>query len=90
MVMFTSIRNFVSSINRIDPLFILEWASTSILLVGVALTSANIYPMNIYFSLAGNIGWLFVAWAWRKWSIITVQAVITVIYLVGMVRELLF
>ena len=85
--MFTRIRNFVEQVNY---LFILEWLSTGVLLTGVALTAANVYPMNIYMSLLGNIGWLIVAWNWRKWSIITVQAVIVTIYLVGMVRELLF
>lgn len=85
--MYIALRNFVS---RLDFLFILEWVSTGILLVGVTLTSFNIYPANVYLSLLGNFGWLFVACAWRKWSIITVQAVITIIYIVGIIREFFF
>ena len=84
--MFTRLKDFAT---QVDTLFVLEWVSTSILLVGVVLTSFNIHPLNIYVSLLGNLGWLVVAWIWRKWSIITVQAVISVIYIVGMVRELL-
>jgi ABC-type siderophore export system fused ATPase/permease subunit len=79
-------------IEKLRPslLFFLEWASTGFLLTGVALTSFNIYPMNIYLSLIGNVGWLFVSLAWRKWSIITVQFVIVMIYIVGMIREYFF
>ena len=38
--------------------FWLEWISTLILIAGVVLTSFNIYPLNIWLSLAGNAGWL--------------------------------
>lgn len=74
-------------INRFDYLFFLEWVSTGILLTGVALTAVNIYPLNIYVSLVGNIGWLFVALCWKRPSIITVQLVISVIYLIGLFNK---
>jgi hypothetical protein len=67
---------------------ILEWSSTAVLLVGVYLTAVNIYPMNVYISLAGNFGWLVVAVLWRKWSLLTVQLVIVGIYLYGMLTTL--
>lgn len=84
MDMTTHIKNFVT---RFDYLFFLEWCSTIILLTGVALTSLNIHPLNLYISALGNLGWLFVALIWRKWSIITIQVVITIIYSFGIVRE---
>ena len=68
--------------------FVLEWAATVLLIVGVALTSWNIYPLNIYVSLAGNFAWLLVALLWRKWSLITIQFVIILIYIAGVVKEL--
>ena len=68
--------------------FVLEWAATILLIVGVALTSWNIYPLNIYVSLAGNFAWLLVALVWRKWSLITIQFVIILIYIAGVVKEL--
>lgn len=67
--------------------FYLEWVSTFVLLVGVALTSFNVYPLNLYVSIAGNIGWMIVAFMWRKWSIITVQVVIVIIYVAGMINK---
>ena len=63
--------------------FALEWISTSVLIVGVYLTAVNYYPLNIWVSLAGNIGWLAVAWLWRKWSLIIVQLIITLVYIMG-------
>ena len=67
--------------------FFFEWGSTIILLCGAALTSLNIYPMNVFLSLAGNLGWLVVSVIWRKPSLIVIQLVITVIYVAGLVDK---
>ena len=63
--------------------FISEWASTAILIVGVYLTAINYYPLNVWVSMIGNLGWLLVAWLWRKWSLIIVQLIITTVYIFG-------
>jgi len=67
--------------------FFFEWASTFVLLVGAALTSLNIYPMNVFLSLAGNLGWLVVSVMWRKPSLIVIQLVISVIYIGGLIDK---
>ena len=63
-----------------------EWFSTFILIVGVALTAYNVYPLNIYISILGNAGWLLVAYLWKKWSLGVVQIVITAIYISGLLK----
>lgn len=63
--------------------FFLEWISTGILLIGVWLTAINVYPLNVVFSILGNLGWLTVAVIWRKISLITVQLVIVSLYIIG-------
>tara|TARA_E500000178_G_C16958363_1_gene724794 strand:- start:524 stop:757 length:234 start_codon:yes stop_codon:yes gene_type:complete len=68
---------------KLNKVEILEWSSTGILLLGVYLTSINIYPLNVYVSLVGNVGWLTVGVIWKKWSLFTVQAVICGIYVFG-------
>ena len=73
--------DFIS--RKIDIPFWVEWSSTAILIVGVALTAWNIYPLNVYFSLAGNLGWAIIGVMWQKWSLITIQFVVTVIYVAG-------
>jgi hypothetical protein len=66
--------------------FFFEWVSTFVLLAGAALTSLNIYPTNVYLSMAGNMGWLVVALMWKRWSLIVIQLVISVIYIGGLIN----
>ena len=68
--------------------FIIEWSATVILLMSVALTSFNIYPLNIYVALLANVLWLWLGFIWKKWSLIIVEAVVVVIYLIGTVNSL--
>jgi len=70
-------------------LFWFEWSCTIILLAGVILTSFNIYPTNIWFLLIGNLGWIALGYIWRKWSLIILQVIITLIYIAGLVKTLL-
>ena len=63
----------------------IEWTATIILMIGVALTAWNIYPLNIYFSLIGNFGWLIIGYMWKKWSLIIIQFVISVLYIAGLI-----
>jgi len=62
-----------------------EWSATFVLMIGVALTAWNFYPANIYFSLLGNVMWMVLGFMWKKWSLITIQALITVIYILGII-----
>lgn len=70
----------------LDRDFILEWGITITLIIGVALTSFNIFPLNLWISMVGNIGWLYLGYVWRKWSLFVVQLVITAIYCIGLVN----
>lgn len=67
----------------------IEWSATITLILGVALTSWNIYPANIYMSAVGNILWLLMALHWKKWSLITIQVFIILLYAGGIVKVLL-
>lgn len=64
----------------------IEWAATITLIVAVALTSWNVYPLNIYMSALGNFLWLLMALHWKKWSLITIQIFILFIYGAGVVK----
>ena len=63
-----------------------EWGITALLIVGVILTSFNIYPLNIYILLVSNFGWVIQAVLWRKTSLFIVQLVVTIIYVVGIIN----
>jgi len=62
----------------------IEWISTLLLLLGVTLTALNIFPINLWVSLAANLGWLCVGLIWHKWSLIIVQLVVSTIYILGL------
>lgn len=65
----------------------LEWGSTVILIIGVALTAYNIYPMNVWLSMLGNAGWFAVGWIWKKYSLMVIQIIITIIYIMGVFKH---
>lgn len=66
-----------------------EWVATVTLIVGVALTSFNIYPANIYMSVLGNFLWLLLALHWKKFSLITIQSFIMLLYTGGMIKVIM-
>jgi hypothetical protein len=67
------------------PGFWIEWISTAVLITGVLLTSLNVYPLNLFFNFAGNLGWFVIGFLWRKWSLILVQTIILIIYFGGII-----
>ena len=67
----------------------IEWSATITLIIGVALTSWNVYPANIYMSALGNFLWLLMALHWKKWSLITIQVFIILIYAGGVIKVLM-
>ncbi len=66
--------------------FWFEWVCTAVLLAGVVLTSFNVYPLNIWVLLFGNLAWVVLGYIWQKWSLFFVQAVISLIYVAGVVK----
>ena len=64
----------------------IEWAATVTLMLGVALTSFNIYPANIYMSILGNFLWFLMALHWKKLSLTIIQSVILLIYIGGVIK----
>ena len=67
---------------------VVEWSATVCFLISVALTSLDIFPINLYISLLTNVLWLAVGIVWRKWSLIIVEAVVCVMYAAGIVKHL--
>jgi len=72
--------------SRITLWIFIEWIATITLIAGVALTSWNVYPANIYISALGNFLWLLIALHWKKWSLITIQFFVILIYAAGVFK----
>ena len=64
----------------------MRWAGTILCLIGIFLTSVNIYPANLYFGLIGSFLWASVGIASRDMALFTVEAVAVAMYLGGIVK----
>ena len=60
-----------------------------VIIAGMALTTSNIYPLNMYMHLAGIIGWLVVSVAWHDRSLIMLNAVVAFIFINGIISSLI-
>jgi hypothetical protein len=67
----------------------LKWASTTALVSGMLLTALNVYPLNMYLSLSGVVGWLVVGFLWHDRSVIVLNTVGTTIYVGGIISTLI-
>ena len=60
-----------------------------VIIAGMALTTSNIYPLNMYMHLAGIIGWLVVSVAWHDRSLIMLNVVAAFIFINGIISNLI-
>lgn len=66
-------------------MLLIKWSGTVLCLVGIALTSFNIYPANIVFGLIGSGLWTVAGLLQKDAPLVLVEAVATVLYLFGVV-----
>lgn len=63
----------------------MKWYGTTLCLIGIALTSFNIYPWNILFGLIGSGLWTAAGYVQNDKPLMLVEAVATVLYAVGII-----
>jgi hypothetical protein len=66
-------------------LIIIKWLGTILCLIGIALTSFNIYPLNILFGLVGSALWTLAGFIQRDIPLLLVEFVAVVLYFGGLV-----
>ena len=66
-----------------------KWVSSLVIIVGMALTAINIYPLNMYTHLVGITGWLVVAFALHDRSLIMLNTVAALIFTSGIIASLI-
>jgi hypothetical protein len=64
----------------------LKWVGTILCLIGIALTSYNIYPLNLLFGLIGSFLWTVEGLVAKDYALFTVEAVAVAMYLGGIIR----
>ena len=64
----------------------MKWIGTFLCLIGIYLTSLNIYPLNLVFGLIGSFIWTVEGLVAKDYALFTVEAVAVAMYLNGIVR----
>ena len=64
----------------------IKWVSSFIILIGMALTSINLTPFNLYFHFVGVVGWLIVGLMWHDRALMVVNSVAAMIFLMGILN----
>lgn len=67
----------------------IKWAGTFLCLTGIALTSFNVYPINIVLSLIGSALWTYAGWAQKDMPLFLVEFVAVAMYAAGVITLLL-
>ncbi len=69
----------------IGGMSMIKWTGTALCLIGIALTSFNVYPLNILFGLVGSGLWTYAGILQRDIPLILVEVVAVVLYFAGVV-----
>jgi hypothetical protein len=64
----------------------IRWGGTLLCLIGIALTSLNIYPLNLLFGLVGSFLWTVQGYLYKDYALLTVELVAVVIYILGVIK----
>ena len=65
---------------------LISWLANIITVVGVTLTSFDVYPLNIVILSLAGVFWVITGILWKKPELWTLNALICVIYLYGLIR----
>ncbi len=66
-----------------DLTWYIKWASSIVLMLGMTLTSQNIFPYNLYFHLLGTLGWTYVSIVWNDRALLVINSVALSIFING-------
>ena len=63
----------------------IKWSGTALCLLGILLTSLNIYPINIFIGFLGSALWAYAGYEQDDFALFTVEIVAVALYLSGIV-----
>lgn len=66
----------------------MKWWGTSLCLLGILLTSFNVYPANLVFGLVGSALWAVSGWIQRDPPLVLVEAAAVAMYVAGLLALL--
>lgn len=66
-------------------MIILKWVGTTLCLIGIALTSFNVYPINLVFGFTGSLAWTVAGLASRDKPLFIVELASVLVYMSGII-----
>lgn len=63
----------------------MKWSGTVLCLVGIALTSLNIYPVNLFFGFTGSLLWAIAGLKQKDYALFVVEFVAVLMYFYGII-----
>lgn len=66
-------------------MLMLKWLGTILCLIGIGLTSFNIFPLNIFFSLVGSALWTVAGMLQKDMPLFLVELVAVLFYIAGVI-----
>jgi len=64
----------------------IRWSGTVLCLLGIGLTSLNIFPLNLWFGFIGSGLWAWSGIQQKDWALFVVEGVAVLMYLYGIIR----
>jgi hypothetical protein len=64
----------------------MKWTGTILCLIGIGLTSLNIFPLNLWFGLIGSGLWAWSGVQQKDYALFTVEFVAVAMYLGGLIK----
>jgi len=64
----------------------MKWTGTVLCLIGIALTSWNVYPLNLWFGLVGSALWTWAGVRDKDYALFVVEFVAVLMYLAGLIK----
>jgi hypothetical protein len=62
----------------------IRWSGTILCLIGIALTSLNVYPLNLFFGLVGSFLWTLQGYLYKDNALVVVELVAVLMYMAGL------
>jgi hypothetical protein len=63
-----------------------KWTGTALCLIGIALTSFNVFPLNLWFGFIGSGLWAWSGIRQKDWALFIVEGVAVLMYLGGLIK----
>ena len=75
------------TMNKVTPTYDLswyvKWASSIVIIVGMILSSLNVYPINLFVHTVGVAGWLWVGFLWHDRALILLNGIAIAVFVLG-------